>query len=331
MLVAIDTSDVSDWVNDHPTEAYAAIGVLVLLLILFLLVRNRRKHVKSGPPVSWRERRRLRKQAKEGKKPSRKQRRQERKDRRKRIAEEKRRAEEQDRRAWEEERTRRREERRKRKEERQRRKAARKGTAPPEPEEPEEPDKPEKPEESERSEETAMPEQPEGAEVKAGDEKSTMLATALGLAGTEAGEGRDGEEEQPPEVEEEKQPEVEEKQPEVEELSTNGSTEADQTTKPETEDVPARWVPPGSGSQAGEDEPRLTPIAPDPDAAPGGFAATAPESEVTAAADEESPAEEESPDEAAESEAERDAPVPEASGAETAAPMAGTSLQEEID
>src|SRR4051794_27229744 len=41
MLVAIDTSTVTDFVNDHPGEAYGVAAAVVLLLILFLLVRRR--------------------------------------------------------------------------------------------------------------------------------------------------------------------------------------------------------------------------------------------------------------------------------------------------
>ena len=46
MLVAIDTSTVTDFVSDHPAEAYGIVGVVVLLLVLFLLVR--RRHAKEA-------------------------------------------------------------------------------------------------------------------------------------------------------------------------------------------------------------------------------------------------------------------------------------------
>ena len=48
MPVAIDTSTVTDFVNDHPAEAYAIAGAIVLLLILFLLVRSRRAKESEG-------------------------------------------------------------------------------------------------------------------------------------------------------------------------------------------------------------------------------------------------------------------------------------------
>ena len=154
------TDDFSDFVQDHPTEVYAAAGAIILLLILFLMVRNRRAKQKVGAgKVSRRDQKRAAKKAEaegrtmeiksppseakaesnggdgaeekdEKKKPGRKERRENRKAKRKRIAEEKRRAEDEDRRAWEEERNRRREERQRRKDERQRRKGERKLGAP---------------------------------------------------------------------------------------------------------------------------------------------------------------------------------------------------------
>jgi LPXTG-motif cell wall-anchored protein len=57
MLAAIDTNTVSDFFQDHPGEAYAIVGALVLLLILLLLVRRRRtKEADTGGQVSRRDR-----------------------------------------------------------------------------------------------------------------------------------------------------------------------------------------------------------------------------------------------------------------------------------
>ena len=251
MLAAIETGTITDFVKDHPAEAYGIAGAVILLLILLLLINRRRKKERDGgEEVSPREARQAKKQAKaeakdakaeakadakgakaeeakadakgakaeeaeaapshdeaetkadaqsgdggEGK-PSRKSRREARKEKRKQIAEEKRQAEEQDRRAWEDERKRRREERRQRKEERALRKAQRKGVAPPEPAKDEEV----KAERTEDGEVKAA--EPAEAGTTDGEEKSTMLAAALGLGAAEAakkaggdGEGKSEEEE----------------------------------------------------------------------------------------------------------------------------------------
>ena len=251
MLAAIETGTITDFVKDHPAEAYGIAGAVILLLILLLLVNRRRKKERDGgEEVSPREARQAKKQAKaeakdakaeakadakgakaeeakadakgakaeeakaapshdeaetkadaqsgdggEGK-PSRKSRREARKEKRKQVAEEKRQAEEQDRRAWEDERKRRREERRQRKEGRALRKAQRKGVAPPEPAK----DEQVKAERTEDGEVKAA--EPAEAGTTDGEEKSTMLAAALGLGAAEAakkaggdGEGKSEEEE----------------------------------------------------------------------------------------------------------------------------------------
>src|SRR3954469_11363587 len=65
MLVAIDTSTVSDFVNDHPGEAYVIAGALVLLLILLLLMRRQRSNEGGDPAkVSRSDARRAKKEAK---------------------------------------------------------------------------------------------------------------------------------------------------------------------------------------------------------------------------------------------------------------------------
>ena len=178
MLAAIDTAqvteDLSDFVQDRPTEVYAGAAAIILLLILLLMVRNRR----------------AKQRAPKGEKLSRKERREQRKAEKRRRAEEKRRAEEQDRRAWEQERKRRREERQERKEERKRRKAARKaGAVETEPAEEEK--------KEEEKEQPAAEKQP-AAEREPTAEKETMLAAALGLADG----GAQGEAEKTPEHEE---------------------------------------------------------------------------------------------------------------------------------
>ena len=65
MLVAIDTSTVTDFINDNPGEAYGIAGVVVLLLILFLIVRRRRGKEEGGsgadPKLSRKDARRAKK------------------------------------------------------------------------------------------------------------------------------------------------------------------------------------------------------------------------------------------------------------------------------
>ena len=220
-------------------------------------------------------------------KPSRKSRREARKEKRKQIAEEKRQAEEQDRRAWEDERKRRREERRQRKEERALRKAQRKGVAPPEPAKDEEV----KAERTEDGEVKAA--EPAEAGTTDGEEKSTMLAAALGLGAAEAakkaggdGEGKSEEEEKGTKPLEEvpigtddESGEEASKEDSPTPTATEKAADAEQeVTEAEQEGAEAEappaspWVPPGGGTST--EESALTPVASEPSSAPGGVSST---------------------------------------------------------
>ena len=65
MLAAIETGTITDFVNDHPAEAYGIAGAVILLLILLLLINRRRKKERDGgEEVSSREARQAKKQAK---------------------------------------------------------------------------------------------------------------------------------------------------------------------------------------------------------------------------------------------------------------------------
>ncbi len=65
MLAAIETGTITDFVKDHPAEAYGIAGAVILLLILLLLINRRRKKERDGgEEVSTREARQAKKQAK---------------------------------------------------------------------------------------------------------------------------------------------------------------------------------------------------------------------------------------------------------------------------
>src|SRR5215208_2184234 len=73
MLEAIDTSTVSDFFNDHPGEAFAIAGAIILLLILVVLVRRRRTREREGGvdqlsrKDAWRAKKEARAEAKQAK------------------------------------------------------------------------------------------------------------------------------------------------------------------------------------------------------------------------------------------------------------------------
>ncbi|MGA6946740.1 MAG: hypothetical protein WBZ00_03195, partial [Solirubrobacterales bacterium] len=376
MLAAIETGTITDFVKDHPAEAYGIAGAVILLLILLLLINRRRKKERDGgEEVSPREARQAKKQAKaeakdakaeakagakgakaeeakaapshdeaetkadaqsgdggEGK-PSRKSRREARKEKRKQIAEEKRQAEEQDRRAWEDERKRRREERRQRKEERALRKAQRKGVAPPEPAKDEEV----KAERTEDGEVKAA--EPAEAGTTDGEEKSTVLAAALGLGAAEAakkaggdGEGKSEEEEKgtkpleevPIGTDDESGEEASKEDspaPTATEKAADAEqegTEAEQKgAEAEAEAPPASpWVPPGGGTST--EESALTPVASEPSSAPGGVSSTSSDELDTLPAEPRTSTPEPAGDTDV-SEPERKVPEPNAPGAELTA------------